>query len=111
MEALAAVSLAGNVVQIMQFTGEFIDEIRSIKRTGNPKSLSDFRRLSNSLTTQAGLVRSRLNASNTTLAQEEQVRALIRGLLNTMLIVLVIVPTRYCDRLRGDGKKISGLPR
>jgi hypothetical protein len=99
MEALVAVSLAGNVAQFAHITGKFISEAIAIKRTGDPKSLPYLRDLSNTLTTEAGVVRSRLKATNATLAEEEQVRALRRVLVKPVLNIPVVVPAQHRDRL------------
>ncbi|KAF2652569.1 hypothetical protein K491DRAFT_43805 [Lophiostoma macrostomum CBS 122681] len=72
MEALLAVGLAGNVVQFVQFAGKLISEAKAIQNTGNPSSLPYLRGVSDSLTNQVGVIKSRLKASNATLAQEDQ---------------------------------------
>jgi len=54
MEALLAVGLAGNVAQFVQFAGKLISEAHSMKKNGSPKSISELKHLSETLTTQAG---------------------------------------------------------
>lgn len=44
MEALVAVGLAGNVVQFVQFSGQFISLAKEIKRKGAPSSLVNLRK-------------------------------------------------------------------
>ncbi|KAI9857130.1 MAG: hypothetical protein M1813_008621 [Trichoglossum hirsutum] len=72
MEALLAVGLAGNVVQFVQLAGKLISETNAIRKTGNPSSLQDLQNLSESLTKQAGAVKTHLEASNAVLSQEDQ---------------------------------------
>ena len=74
MEALLAVGLAGNVAQFVQFAGKLISEARSIKKKGSPKSIPELRGLSETLTTQAGVIKTRLKARYATLTEEDQVR-------------------------------------
>lgn len=71
MEALLAVCLAGNVVQFVQLAGKLISETNAIRKTGNPSSLQDLQNLSESLTKQAGAVKTHLEASNAVLSQED----------------------------------------
>jgi hypothetical protein len=74
MEALVAVGLAGNVVQFVQGAGALISEANSIRKSGSPSSLPDLRKLSEKLTSQAAVLKTRLKASRATLAEEDQVR-------------------------------------
>jgi hypothetical protein len=75
MEALAAVSLAGNVVQFLQLTCKLISDAHEIKARGEPKSIPDLNYLAVNLTKQAAIVKSRLQASSATrsLSEENQV--------------------------------------
>jgi N-acetylglucosamine kinase-like BadF-type ATPase len=72
MEALAAISLAGNVVQFVQVTGQLISEAAAIKRNGEPSSLPQLRNLAANVTKQAGVIKSRLQASGTAQALTEE---------------------------------------
>lgn len=75
MDALAAVGLAGNVVQFVQFAGELITETAEIKKNGGPSSLPYLRKLGVNLTIQAGLIKDRLKAGSgeQALAPEDKV--------------------------------------
>jgi hypothetical protein len=74
MEALVAVGLAGNVVQFVSAAGALIKEANSIRKEGGPSSLPKLKNLSEDLMNQAAVLRTRLKASNATLAEEDQVR-------------------------------------
>ncbi|KAJ9131629.1 p-loop containing nucleoside triphosphate hydrolase [Pleurostoma richardsiae] len=60
MEALVAVGLAGNVVQFVQFASQLIQEAISIRRSGSPSSAPELRKLADSLTRQAQVLRTQL---------------------------------------------------
>jgi hypothetical protein len=77
MEALAAVSLAGNVMQFLHFSSKVISEARTIEKNGGPSSIADLQRFASNSTKQAGIIRSRLQASIYTrpLSEENQVWA------------------------------------
>jgi hypothetical protein len=74
MEALVAVGLAGNVAQFVSAAGALIKEANSIRKEGGPSSLPKLKNLSEDLMNQAAVLRTRLKASNATLAEEDQVR-------------------------------------
>ena len=74
MEALVAISLAGNVIQFASSAGALIKEANSIRMIGSPSSLPKLKKLSEDLTSQAAILRTRLKASSATLAEEDQVR-------------------------------------
>jgi hypothetical protein len=73
METLAAVGLAGNVVQFVQFAGQLISEANAIRKNGSPSSLAHLRDFSDSLTRQAGLIKAGLKSKPTPFGQEDQV--------------------------------------
>ena len=77
MEALAAVSLAGNVIQFVDFSSKVISEARSIERNGDLSSITDLQRYVSNSTKQAGIIRSRLQASTYArpLSEDNQVRS------------------------------------
>ena len=77
MEALAAVSLAGNVMQFVDFSSKIISEARKIEKNGESSSIADLQRFASNSTKHAGIIRSRLQASSYTrpLSEENQVRA------------------------------------
>jgi len=77
MEALAAVSLAGNVMQFVDFSSKIISEARAIEKNGESSSIADLQRFASNSTKHAGIIRSRLQASSYTrpLSEENQVRA------------------------------------
>ncbi|TAQ87101.1 hypothetical protein B7494_g4578 [Chlorociboria aeruginascens] len=64
LEALVAVSLAGNVVQFLQYAGELISQTKAIRRSGGPSSLPDLRKLTESLSKQACIIQTHLQAPN-----------------------------------------------
>jgi len=72
MEALLAVELAGNVVQLVQFATNLISKTNTIRKSGSPSSLPHLGKLSESLTKEADTIHNCLKASNASLAQEEQ---------------------------------------
>jgi hypothetical protein len=69
------ISLAGNVVQFVQISGQLILEAAAIKRNGEPSSLPQLRNLAANATRQAGVIKSRLQASGAeqALTEENQV--------------------------------------
>ena len=75
MEALIAVGLAGNVVQFLQGAGTLISIAKSMRSGGKPDrdSLPDIHSLTETLMSQAAVLRSRLKACSATLAEEDQV--------------------------------------
>lgn len=75
MEALVAVGLAGNVVQFVDFSAKLMTEVNWIRKNGSPKSLPELKRLTDSLTRQAGSLHQFLSAKSPTKAftQEDQV--------------------------------------
>jgi hypothetical protein len=74
MEALAALGVAGNVVQFVQFAGQLISEVKEIRsEEGSPKSFQALHQISKSATKQAEVIEARLEAQTHTLSQEEQV--------------------------------------
>jgi hypothetical protein len=75
MEALAAISLAGNVVQFVELTAKLISDAREIKANGQPSSILDLKTLAENLTTQASIVKSQLQTSTAArpLSEENQV--------------------------------------
>lgn len=75
MEALAALSIAGNVVQFLQFSGQLISEACVIKRMGSPSSAPELRKHAEDLTKLAGEFKTRLDARKQVgeLNQEEKV--------------------------------------
>lgn len=79
MEAIVAVGLAGNVVQFIQFAAQLISEAKTIREKGEPSSLPCLESLSKSLVSLASDIKTRLQASSATLAQEDQVCASILG--------------------------------
>ncbi|KAH7070067.1 hypothetical protein FB567DRAFT_507528 [Paraphoma chrysanthemicola] len=74
MEALIAVGLAGNVVQFVQGAGTLITFAKSMRQGQrvNEKDLPNLRMLSEDLTSQAAILKSRLKASSATLTEEDQ---------------------------------------
>ncbi|CAO2653869.1 Nn.00g106020.m01.CDS01 [Neocucurbitaria sp. VM-36] len=74
MEALVAVGLAGNVVQFITSAGTFLKEANEIRKSGSPLSLPKLKTLTEVLTRQAALLKTRLEASSAvkTLAEEDQ---------------------------------------
>ncbi|TGO19000.1 hypothetical protein BTUL_0006g00330 [Botrytis tulipae] len=77
MEALAALSLAGNVMQFVDFSSKIISEARAIEKNGESSSIADLQRFALNYTKHASIIKSRLQASNDTrpLSEENQVRA------------------------------------
>ncbi|KAF7890490.1 hypothetical protein EAF00_008805 [Botryotinia globosa] len=77
MEALAALRLAGNVMQFVDFSSKIISEARAIEKNGESSSIADLQRFALNCTKYAIIIRSRLQASNYTrpLSEENQVRA------------------------------------
>jgi len=73
MEALIAVGLAGNVVQFIQGVGQLISISAQIRKNGSPSSVPELQKLSRELTTQATIVKSRLEGRNGTLVSEDKV--------------------------------------
>jgi len=73
MEALIAVGLAGNVVQFIQGAGQLISISAQIRKNGSPSSIPELQKLSRELTTQAAIVKSRLEGRNGTLVSEDKV--------------------------------------
>jgi len=78
MEALAAVGLAGNVVQFVQFSGQLLSETIAIKRTGNPTSLPHLKACAEEIVKQSAVIQLRLNAGSIAepLNEEDQVSAM-----------------------------------
>ncbi|TEY38631.1 hypothetical protein BOTCAL_0481g00010 [Botryotinia calthae] len=74
MEALAALSLAGNVMQFVDFSSKIISEARAIERNGESSSIVDLQRFASNSTKHAGIIKSRLQASSYTrpLSEENQ---------------------------------------
>ncbi|TGO50107.1 hypothetical protein BOTNAR_0406g00090 [Botryotinia narcissicola] len=66
MEALAALSLAGNVMQFIDFSSKIISEARAIEKNGESSSIADLQRFALNCTKHASIIRSRLQASNYT---------------------------------------------
>ncbi|KAF7936941.1 hypothetical protein BELL_0098g00040 [Botrytis elliptica] len=64
MEALAALSLAGNVMQFVDFSSKIISEARAIEKNGESSSIADLQRFALSSTKHARIIRSRLQASS-----------------------------------------------
>lgn len=79
MEALVAVGLAGNVVQFVQTAGQLISQTITIKQTGGPSSLPELRNLVQTLTKQAGMIKTRLGANSASHSEEDKVGIPIRG--------------------------------
>jgi hypothetical protein len=79
MEALAAVALAGNVLQFVQFSGQLITDLSSIRTTGHVKALPPLKSLAEELVKQASILQVRLeaNAAVQALSQEDQVRGAV----------------------------------
>lgn len=80
MEALAAVGLAGNVVQFVQFSSQLIAEAKSIKTSGSPSSIPELRKLAERLVTlteplvtQADTISKCLKSTSATLSREDHV--------------------------------------
>ena len=76
MEALAAVALAGNVLQFVQFSGHLITDLSSIRATGHVKALPPLKSLAEELVKQASVLQARLeaNVAVQALSLEDQVR-------------------------------------
>ncbi|THV46237.1 hypothetical protein BGAL_0403g00050 [Botrytis galanthina] len=74
MEALAALSLAGNVMQFVDFSSKIISEARAIEKNGESSSIADLQRFALNCTKHATIIRSRLQASIYTrpLSEENQ---------------------------------------
>ncbi|TGO30250.1 hypothetical protein BPAE_0007g01320 [Botrytis paeoniae] len=64
MEALAALSLVGNVMQFVDFSSKIISEARAIEKNGESSSIADLQRFALSSTKHARIIRSRLQASS-----------------------------------------------
>lgn len=94
LEALVAVSLAGNVVQFVQFAGELISQTITIRKNGGPSSLSELKKLTESLRNQACVITTHLEAGavNQVLAQEDQVSD------KTIIPVLLLTCCSTCSR-------------
>ena len=77
MEALAALSFAGNVMQFVDFSSKIISEARAIDKNGESSSIADLQRFALSSTKHARIIKSRLQVSSYTrpLSEENQVRA------------------------------------
>jgi hypothetical protein len=78
MEALVALSLAGNVVQFIQFSGSLISEFRSIRKNGTPDSLPELKKMVADLNAQADTIHVALlsdleRSGRTKLRNEDQV--------------------------------------
>ncbi|ATZ57671.1 hypothetical protein BCIN_15g02220 [Botrytis cinerea B05.10] len=74
MEALAALSLAGNVMQFADFSSKIISEARAIDKNGESSSIADLQRFALSYTKHARIIKSRLQVSSYTrpLSEEDQ---------------------------------------
>ncbi|KAM3148295.1 hypothetical protein ABEW05_011500 [Botrytis cinerea] len=74
MEALAALSLAGKVMQFAAFSSKIISEARAIDKNGESSSIADLQRFALSSTNHARIIKSRLQVSSYTrpLSQENQ---------------------------------------
>jgi hypothetical protein len=73
METLAAVGLAGNIVQFVQVAGQLISEANAIRKNGSPSSLAHLRDSSESLVRQAEMIKTGLKSKPAPFGREDQV--------------------------------------
>jgi hypothetical protein len=78
LEALVAVSIAGNFVQFALCAGGLVRKANFVRKNGNPRALPAVRAVTNELVKQAAALSMKSKAAGATLADEEQVRKAVQ---------------------------------